>query len=353
MSIDLGAYRLLSYSHAVAPRPVTPLVDVRQDARALKQALKKGQQPQPTPPLLSLAGLSHALSSLAQQISQLYHHLLGGLLPPAQPPVAQPPASQPPASQPPVSHPGQATRFVISSFNILGSNHTKPGADAAEYASGPTRIRWAAELLAQKKVDVVGFQEMNRDQVTAFKEATGDTYGIYPGNQLKDAMGSNNSIAWRKDKFELVSSRVVDFVSHKGNMWPCPVIKLRNKETGQEAYFTNFHNAPGFRPGTQQGNRDKAAAAQVVLINQLKQSGLPVIVTGDMNDQDRYYDQMKRNAGMTAANEGPNGQRPKQMGIDWIFGSPGVSFKGYQRERGALERKTSDHAMIVSQVKIG
>jgi hypothetical protein len=41
------------------------------------------------------------------------------------------------------------------------------------------------------------------------------------------------------------------------------------------------------------------------------------------------------------------------MGIDWIFGSAGVAFKGFFRERGALEKKVSDHGMILSQVRVG
>ncbi|MDB5101427.1 MAG: hypothetical protein JWM80_5848 [Cyanobacteria bacterium RYN_339] len=334
MTINVGAYRLLGYSNAPDPS----LKEVRQDARELKREYRNAPPAPVAPyPVYSLAGLTALFGELVSWLSNLLHL-------PAAPAVPAGPVV-------PVA--GRPTRFVISSFNILGSNHTVPGADAAEYASGPTRIRWAAQLLEQHHVDVVGFQEMNNDQATAFKQATGNTYGMFPG-AAKRSMASNNSIAWRNDTWDLVKAYTVDITSHKGNLWPCPVVRLRNKETGQETIFCNFHNAPGLHLGLQQGNRDKAKDQEVALVNKLKaETGLPVIVTGDMNERETFYQQFHQQAGMNAANAGPGGRLPKNVGIDWIFGSAGVSFKGFTRDRGALERKVSDHGMITSEVKIG
>lgn len=290
------------------------------------------QSPQVPPPVNMAPQAFPSLAGLFDRLQQFVDRLFSG--------------------PPPFPSPSRATEFVISSFNILGSSHTAPGGDAKGYASGVQRIRWAAELLREKGVDVVGFQELAPDQAKEFLKVAGDTYGLYPGNTGL-AMGSRNSIAWRKDQWELVKGSIVRMPSHRGNMWPAPVVRLRNKETGQEAYFLNFHNAPGFRTGAQQALRDRAAAMEVDLVNRLKQeSGLPVIVTGDMNDKLKYYDQMTQEAGMKAANSRKDGRPPAQPGIDWIFGSKDVTFAGFVRERGELERKTSDHAMIVSRAKL-
>lgn len=297
--------------------------------------------PIPAPPVATGLMDLPVLGSLLQRLGDLVDRLFF----PSPAPTPAPPGTSQPA--------GKKTSFVISSFNVLGSNHTAPGGDAKGYASGVTRIRWAAELLRQKGVDIVGFQELAPDQAQEFKRVAGDTYGLYPG-KTKMAMGSQNSIAWRKDQWDLVEGKIVRMPSHRGNDWPAPIVKLRNKETGQEAYFLNFHNAPGYRTGAQQAQRDKAAAKQVELVNRLKrESGLPVIVTGDMNDKIKYFNAMTQGADMNAANERKDGRPPAQMGIDWIFGSQQVKFSGYKRERGELERKTSDHAMIYSRATLG
>lgn len=289
-------------------------------------------------------GASASLQAALQQLYAMAMSLLSGYAPAPAPAPAPQPGTPPP---PPGGR--KATKLTVSSFNILGSNHTQPGGDAKGYASGVTRIRWAADMLRQKNVDVVGFQEMQQDQAREFVKAAGDTYGIFPGPG-PHKMGARNSIAWRKDEWEMVKGYTVDMYSHKGNLWPSPVLRLRNKETGQEAYFLNFHNAPGARKdNAQQVWRDKATNQQVALINKLKQSGLPVIVTGDMNERENYHRRMTVEAGMDAANELPDGRLPKKVGIDWIFGSQGISFKGFLRQRNP---KVSDHAMIVSQAKI-
>lgn len=266
-------------------------------------------------------------------------------------PTPQPPQTPSNPSTPPSSK-GKA-EFVVSSFNILGSTHTAPGGDAKGYASGPARMHQAVALLRTRQVDVVGFQEMNADQAKEFREVAGQEFGLYPGNTL-GGRGSLNSIAWRKEEFALVKAYTVQMPSHRGEMRHVPVVRLRNKETGQEAFFVNVHNAPGFhKGGAQQNWRDKATDMQVALINQLKrETGLPVILTGDMNEKLTYFNRMQREADMDAANQRPNDQPPKNMGIDWIFGSEGVKFKGFVRDASTKQRKISDHALIMSEVKL-
>lgn len=297
--------------------------------------------------------ISSMLDTLRHWLSAMGSHLAGLVAPPATP--APGPGTPPPATsgpKPPGSQPNKATTFVVSSFNILGSNHTAPGGDAKGYAPGTERIREAAKLLQDRKVDVVGFQELQADQVTEFKKVAGDTYALYPGNSM-GPRGSQNSIAYRKDKFAVVEAYTVKMPSHRGMLRESPVMRLRDKQTGEEVYVVNVHNAPGFhKGGAQQQWRDKATAQQVDLLNRLKRSGLPVILTGDMNEKEKVFQRMSREADMNAANELPSGKLPKRLGIDWIFGSQDVTFKAFERVGESVSRKISDHAMLVSKVKI-
>ncbi|MFP5502030.1 MAG: endonuclease/exonuclease/phosphatase family protein, partial [Candidatus Sericytochromatia bacterium] len=262
---------------------------------------------------------------------------------------SQPPTTQSP-SQPPSQPTKGKTRFVVSSFNVLGSSHTVGGKGG--YASGVARIRQVADLIRAKGVDVVGFQEFASDQAREFKRVAGGEFGTFPGPS-KRHLGSHNTIAWRKDTWKLVESYTVDMPSHKGRMQPSPVVRLKNKHTGQEVYFTNFHNASGFHINQQQHWRDQATTQQVALINKLKRSGLPVIVTGDMNEKANYHRRLTNEAGMDAANELKNGSLPRALYVDWIFGSQDVTFKGYHRERKSVLQKISDHGMLVSKVVVG
>jgi endonuclease/exonuclease/phosphatase family metal-dependent hydrolase len=312
-------------------------------------------------PSASIPSMLEALRNFLSSVGSQLGALIGP--PPASPspapPTAPPPATGPvtppagsPDKQPPGPKANKATTFVISSFNILGSNHTAPGGGTTGYASGKERIREAVKLLEDRKVDVVGFQELQNDQAKEIKQIAGDTYGLYPGNSM-GPRGSQNSIAWRKDKFKVVEAYTVKMPSHRGMLRETPVMRLRDKQTGEEVYIVNVHNAPGFhKGGAQQHWRDKATDLQVDLLNRLKRSGIPVVLTGDMNEKENYFRRMSREADMNAANELPNGQLPKRLGIDWIFGSQDVTFKGFQRLGDSIAKKISDHPMLVSKVKI-
>lgn len=307
--------------------PRRELRAIRRDARALCQACRVERGP---------TAMSLSSPLIAWSLSDAWQHAWSWL----QQLFAPAPAPAPVRG-------GGKTRLVVSSFNILGSNHTAPGADAADrYASGHARMPGVVQLLKQNDVDVVGFQEMQPDQARDFVAMAGDAYGLWPGNK-REPRASNNSIAWKQETWQFVEGRTERFVTHKGEMRPCPIVKLRNRQTGEEVLVTNFHNAPGFhKGGFQQPLRDRATAAQAAMLRELQKQGLPVIVTGDMNEKQHYADRMDREAGLHAAY---TGQRP---GIDWILGTADVAFKGYQRITGALMRRTSDHAMIVTKATI-
>jgi|GEM_PF-2295832 len=358
--VPLGPVTPMPLAHAVAPHPAylaypaypvaVPVTDTY--VTAYPQAT-----PLPpvviSPPVPTTASIPSMLDALRNLLSSLGSHLGSLIGQPAETPSPAPTPTESPQDKPsPGPKPQKPTTFVVSSFNILGSQHTAPGGGTKGYASGTERIREAAKLIEARKVDVVGFQELQNDQVKELKQAVGDTFGLYPGNSL-GARGSQNSIAWRKDKFKVVEAYTVPMPSHKGMIRQTPVMRLRDKQTGEEVYIVNVHNAPGFhKGGAQQNWRDKATDLQVDLLNRLKRSGIPVVLTGDMNEKENYFRRMSKEADMNAANELPNGQLPKRLGIDWIFGTQDVTFTNFKRVAESVAKKISDHAMIVSKVKL-
>ncbi|HEY9857566.1 MAG TPA: endonuclease/exonuclease/phosphatase family protein [Stenomitos sp.] len=301
--------------------------------------LASGVSPTVAPAAAPSIPLLPVLSGLLQQLQALVNRWLSA---PGTPPA---PGDQPP-SRP-------ATNFVISSFNVLGNSHTAPGGNKPGWDPGTVRIRSAAKLLEQHDVDVVGFQEMQRPQLKAFLEVAEDRYAVYP-NLSKGTKDTDNAIAWRKDKWELVKPGSLEIPYFDGHKRKMPLLLLRNRQTGQEAYFLNVHNPADTRDHLNQERwRDQATGLEVELVNRLRrETGLPVFVTGDMNEQAEAFQHFTQGTDLAAANEGPGGKLPKQVGIDWIFGSPDVTFRGYTRDRSTIEHKTSDHPMVVSRARI-
>ena len=250
---------------------------------------------------------------------------------------------------------GEPTTFTISSFNVLGSNHTGPN---SRYASGLERIGLAVKLLDKHGVDVVGFQELQMDQFTEFYRIAGTRYGVYPGGV--DRRTVQNSIAWNLASWQFVSGETVPIPYFDGEEWQMPVVLLQNVTTGQLAYFSNFHNPATNRrhPGNQVW-RDEATRREVALVNSLYyETGLPVFVTGDMNEREEYFCAMAGGAPMKAANggrfkDGVCTPPPYPMPVDWIFGAKGRgAFSNYVRDDSALVNKITDHFVIRADVSI-
>lgn len=253
-----------------------------------------------------------------------------------------------------------ATQFRVSTFNLLGAGHTGPGGDKPGYASGYTRMGWSVQLLREHAIDIVGFQEMRPIQHDRFMELTAKSWGIYPGDQLTNAAGAN-SIAWRKDTWNLIQAYTIRIPYFEGNLIRMPYLLMENRETGQRAWFANFHN-PASPPKYGDGEkwRDQATVLQIGLVNRLREAdpSIPIVMTGDMNEREEYFCKMARKTSMRAANGGGITAAgvcvpPVKMAVDWIFGSgPEVGFTGYRALRTELVQKTTDHPLVISDASV-
>ncbi|MGZ8743604.1 MAG: endonuclease/exonuclease/phosphatase family protein [Nocardioides sp.] len=252
---------------------------------------------------------------------------------------------------------GEPTAFTLSSFNVLGSTHTGPN---SRFASGVERMSLTVKLLDRHGVDVVGFQELQMDQWAEFTRLAGDRFGVYPGGISRRAV--QNSVAWSLDMWEQVAeeSFLVDIPYFNGDLYPMPVVLLRNKVTGVEAWFANFHN-----PATNRKHRNstkyrmQAVALETALANRLiAESDRPLFITGDMNDREKFYCAMAGGAPMKAANggkfkDGVCTPPPYPMPVNWIMGAKTRGkFTNYVRDDSKLVNKITDHFVIRADVTI-
>lgn len=300
----------------------------------------------PPPPQPAMLGWSPVYNELRTWLAGVNAWLQQFYAPaPAPAPGPAPgPAPAPTPGPAPAPLRWKPTDFVISSFNVLGSSHTKASGNKPDMRSGPARMPDAVKLLNDHKVDVVGFQEFQRDQMQAFKTITKGSWGTYPGES-----NSANAIAWRTDTWSLVKGDTFKVPYFNGNMKDMPVVRLRNKQSGQEIYVLNVHNPADTKKfHHQEAHRDRATAIEVALINKLqRESGLPIFFTGDLNERQEARDKVVGGTDLVAAEK-----TKKSQGIDWIFGSDGVQFSGYTRRRDALVKRTTDHPIVVTRARI-
>ena len=243
--------------------------------------------------------------------------------------------------------------FRVSSFNMLGASHTVPGGEHAGHAPGPVRARWGAALLRGAEVTVAGLQELEPSQYAAFRAAA-PGWEAYPGTRLAHK-STANSIVWDDSAWELVEGHIIEIPYFHGHLTPMPYLKLRDRTTGREVWFANFHN-PADVHGPAARWRAVAVAKEVVLANQLTSAGTPLVMTGDMNDREAYFCPMTTRTQLHAAlggSTGPGCAPPRDMTVDWIMGSPGVVFSNYHSVTGGLVARTSDHHFLWTDATVG
>jgi hypothetical protein len=246
--------------------------------------------------------------------------------------------------------------FRMSSFNALGSSHTHKGTNRKQKASGPARTARAGRYVLDNDIDLVGFQEMQADQRSAFMNATGGRYALYPGNELR-SMDGENSIAYRLDTWEMVKASSVPIPYFGGRPRNMPVVLLRNKQTGITAYFANFHNPADTGQYGKQGRwRVAATAREADLFASLRTQGYPLFVTGDMNEQQSWFCAVAGPGDLKAAAGGDGGRDGCSVAggfrIDWIAGSHDVTFSNYREDRGGVVAWMTDHPVIITDVTV-
>lgn len=247
------------------------------------------------------------------------------------------------------------TTFRVGTFNVLGASHTGKGGNKPGWADGNTRMDWATSILQSSGADVVGLQEFEESQFRTFVGQAGGAWDVYPG-MSEGRPAVRNSLAWRRDTWELVAAATIPIPYFHGNRVPMPYVRLRNIASGQDVYFVNIHN-PATTPrwGDNERWRDLATEIEMGLVSQLHTAGFPVVLTGDFNERDEVFCKVTGSGAMRAANGGSVGGAcapPASTGIDWIFGSSVIEFSSYLATRAGLVQRASDHPFVVADAVI-
>lgn len=250
----------------------------------------------------------------------------------------------------------QPAVFRVATLNVLGSSHTSARGDESGRPAGAWRIGRSLQVLAAHQVSVVGLQEFETIQARTFLAQSRGAWRIYPGldGDTRDA------IAWRPDVFDLVQAQTVRLPYFNGSMVDMPVVLLRERRSGKEFYYFNVHNAADtYKYHHQQANRTSAMAREVQLIKQMHAFNIPVIFTGDMNEREPAFCLFTSQAPLHSAYGGTNdpatGCQPPSIGgvpIDWIFGTPEVTFSDPVVDHSDLVRAATDHPFYAATVTL-
>lgn len=235
--------------------------------------------------------------------------------------------------------------FVVSSFNILGSQHTR----GTRWAPGTARAGMAASLIANRGVSIVGFSELQRDQL-AVLEGRLPNFDFYPGTAL-GSKGIPTSIGWNTTVWKAVDFETFTIV-FSSQQRPQPVVRLRHVETGREILVVNVHNSPR----SMQAQRDAARAIEIAKINELAEStGLPIVLTGDFNEKERAFCAFTGSTPLESAVGGSNDgacRLPANAKIDWIFASPEIVRHSYDVSRAAPVPAITDHSVMFAALSL-
>lgn len=230
----------------------------------------------------------------------------------------------------------------LASFNVLGSNHTAPGGERQNYPTAGFRTPQAAGVINGHGSDLVGLQEVKPDQLATLTRMTGMV--AWPGGGAADP---DNSVMWDPSRFELVEGTTFP-ITFMSRARPQTVVRLRDLATQREFYLVNMHASAGGDPrntSTRVAGWDRGAAEA----RALRESGLPVFVTGDMNDRAAFFCRFLPPTGFVAAVGGSTAggcRPPARMPVDWVVGSPDVSFSDYVIDESTVNRRISDHFYI-------
>lgn len=236
----------------------------------------------------------------------------------------------------------------LATYNVLGSQHTR---GRGGYGPGVKRARMTATEFKRRGLDIIGMQEVQRDQYHVFRNRL-PKHRIWPGTSLGN-QGIRLQIAWRKSEFKLMKKGTIMTRFHRQTR-PVPWVKLKSRKSGRRIYVVNIHNSPN----SLEHERDSATKKEIALIKRLRSRGNPVFVTGDMNEKKEFYCKVTARTDLSAANGGrtsaPRCSPPKRrLRVDWIMGGKRVHFSRYREDRGGNLRRTSDHRLIHTKVKVG
>ncbi|HWJ09937.1 MAG TPA: endonuclease/exonuclease/phosphatase family protein [Nocardioides sp.] len=232
--------------------------------------------------------------------------------------------------------------FRVATFNVLASQHTDgPGG----WPDSGWRTPQTVGYIRNAGIDVMGLQEVKPGQLGGITAGTG--FRAWPGGSDPD-----NSVIWDPAVFDFVSGDAFYITFMHGTRMQ-PIVRLRHKKTKLEFYFVNMHASAGGGPyaASRAAGHNTAAAT----VNRLKAEGIPIFLTGDMNDREAFFCRVLPQTGMVAAVGGSTAggcRPPGSMPVDWIVATPDVDFSGFVNDKSTVARRVSDHHFVSATATI-
>lgn len=232
------------------------------------------------------------------------------------------------------------TRFRIGTFNVLGSQHT---VGRGGWGPGKVRAKVTARLVANRRLDVIGMQEVQPDQLRVLRSRM-HGYKFWPSASL-GYPGVPLQIGWRTHRFDRVGAGKI-YIPFDHQRRSVPWVLLRDRITNRTVYVVNVHNSAG----PQERSRDEATHHEITLIRKLRHHHRPVFAVGDVNEKTEWFCRVARETDLRAANggsvRGGHCRPPRHPRIDWVMGSGPIRFSQYHHDRQYPVRFASDHQMV-------
>ncbi|MDN4160133.1 endonuclease/exonuclease/phosphatase family protein [Nocardioides abyssi] len=191
--------------------------------------------------------------------------------------------------------------FEVATFNQLGSQHTLRG---SRWAPGRVRAAITARLVQRRGVDLIGFQEVQADQLAVLQRKL-EGYAVWPGTALGGG-GLRLQVAWKSWLFRLVDHGSIRAPFDR-QVRPVPWVLLEHRATGRRIYVVDtHHSARGL-----EDERDAATRKVVRLVERLRATGRAVLVVGDMNEHTEAFCRIVGLTDLVAPNGGAASSRPR------------------------------------------
>ena len=243
-----------------------------------------------------------------------------------------------------------AVTFKVASFNILGSQHT---AQSRRWAPGASRARLARQWLDAEGVSVTGISEGQRDQMLTLTD--GRAWRAFPSPKTSTNSQTAQSVAWRHSEWQKVDAETFRIPFYFRQTREQPMVLLEHRATGQRVWVIEVHLTVGRGERAVHERRvgTRRLAAQV---RRLEPTGVPVIVTGDMNDRERFFCQLTGSTALSTPVGGSNlggvCTPPFGMRVDWIFGSPEIGWFDFRFADGGILDRITDHVVPVAHATL-
>ena len=284
----------------------------------------------------------------------------------------------------------------IGTLNWRGASHYSRNPHPGERPA-LERLPNMIEAIDAAGTSVVGFQEFEPVQAQGFLEATDGNWKLVPG-RVRGHPDTRNAIAYQPSAWTVLETRYVT-ISYGGNPVDIPLVKLGaitpaagspsamaasesttepshepstepshdpadrpshdpvDRPTHEPAdistagatapaslWVLNTHN-PADAVGGSSAMQDAAVRAQAAALNRAatEDPKVPLLFVGDMNDRGRFKEQFT-----AAAQAGWSAANPSDEQIDWILGSPSVTFTDTVVDTSTNDgaRRYTDHPFI-------